>query len=252
VQNGQIVNLEAVNQAVAAQLQGLQDRIVRETAEKCMVYLEPTAMDVQSQLLNTNSAPDPSVIFWAQVQLWAQEDLFKAIADVNSAAKSVGEAPIKHLMRVQVPVTFVGMAPSTGRGDDSGASAPPSSDPGAPIQPNFAVSPTGRASNGLFDVLHVDATMVVESAKLPEVLNNLSRGRLLGVIHVKQIEPMDPIAATKAGYFYGSKPCVRMDLQLEVLLMRQWTTRYMPDRIKSTLGIAMEGVGGGDAPPPPG
>jgi len=208
-------------------------------------------LDVQPQLLNANSAPDPTVIFWAQMQLWAQEDLYKAIADVNSSAKNVGESPIKHLLRVQVPIAFVGTMATPGA-DPSAGAAPPSADPGAPIAPNYDTTPTGRVSNGLFDVLHMEASLVVEAAKLPEVLNTLSRGRLLGVIQVKQVAPLDPVVAGNAGFFYGGNPCVRVDATFEVLMMRKWTTQYMPERIKTSLGIPIEPAGGVPPAPPPG
>jgi hypothetical protein len=249
INNGQVANQDAVQNAIRQATEGLQDRIIRETAERSSVYIDPATMDVQQQLLNTNSAPDPSVIFWAQVQLWAQEDLFKAVADVNGGSKRVADSAIKHLLRVQVPISFVGTSPQPGAGGE-GAAAPPSADPGAPIQPNFAVSPTGRASNGLFDVLHLEVSLVVQADRLPEVLNSLSRGRLLGVIQVKQVEPLDPTTAAKAGYYYGDRPCVRIDVTIEALLMRSWTTQYMPDRVKTALGIPSGDAAAAAAPPP--
>jgi len=36
------------------------------------------------------------------------------------------------------------------------------------------------------------------------------------------------------------------------LMMRKWTTQYMPERIKTSLGIPIEPAGGVPPAPPPG
>jgi len=246
VTGGQIVNQDQVKAAVDAELNNLQDRMVREVADRCLVYINPDAMDENPPLLNTAGAPEPSTIFWAQLRLWVQEDVFKAIRAVNeSYGAKVGDVPIKHLLRIDVmDGQFIGVGAAT----NPDPNAPPvaiSTDPDAPLTPNYQQTPTGRTSNGLFDVVHVKLTLVVDAARLPMVLDQLSHGRLLNVIQVERVEPLDIAVAANAGYFYGDRPCVRVELVMEDLLMRKWTEQYMPDRIKQMLGIMA-------APPPAG
>jgi hypothetical protein len=244
VANGVVTNQEQVNAAIAAQQSTLQDRMVREAAENCLIYINPEALDVQQGVVAATGQLEPSVIFWAQLGLWVQEDLYAGIRQIieTAGARNVGESPIKHLLAVSVINRFIGIDP-TASADPNNPMPPPSNDPNAPLTPNYQVSPSGRASNGLYDVVHMRASMVVEADKLPMVLDQLGRGRLLSVVQVERVEPVDPAAAANAGYFYGDKPCVRVDLLVEDLLLRKWTVQYMPERVKQMLGVV-------PAPPP--
>ena len=245
VANGQVTNQEQVQSMISAELATLQDRMIREVAEKCLVYINADTMDVQTTLVNTAGQPEPSVIFFAQLGLWVQEDLFQGIRQVNegAGASNVGTAPIKHLIKVDVIEQFIGMS-GAASADPNNPAPPLSNDPSAPLTPNYSVTPSGRVSNGLFDVIHMNVVMVVEADRLPMVLDQLGRGRLLSVIRVDRIEPMDTAAAANAGYFFGNKPCVRVEMVVEDLLLRKWTEPLMPEAIKSALGI--------QSPPPPG
>lgn len=238
VANGQVTNQEQVNAAIAAETASLQERMVRDVANRILIYISPEAMQVQPAVVAATGQLEPSVIFIAQVGLWVQEDLYRGIRGIidQSGAKSVAQSPIKHLLAVNVIERFIGIDPS-GSVDPNNPAPAPSSDPNQPIAPNYNVSPSGRASNGLYDVIHLRASMVVEADKLPMVLDQIGRGRLLSVIAVERVEPIDPAVALNAGYFYGDKPVVRVDMLLEALLLRQWTVQYMPERVKQMLGI---------------
>ncbi|MCS7032964.1 MAG: hypothetical protein NZ561_03100 [Phycisphaerae bacterium] len=245
-QGDQIMNQAEVDAAVAEGLSRLQETLVRRSARECKVYITPMTMQVDQNLITSTQRPDPSEVFWAQIGLWAQEDLFRAIADVNAAAADVTESPIKYLIQVQVSPTFVGMAgPSA---DPNAPPATPPADPAAPITPNFRISPTGRTSNGVYDVIHLEATMIVEAEKLPLVLSQLGRGRMLCVTQVRSVEPRDPAVFANMGYYFGDKPIVEVQLQLESLFLRDWTVQYMPDTIKSRLGIPLTGAAPDQAP----
>lgn len=246
VANGQVTNQEQVESMIRAELSTLQDRMIREVAERCLVYISPDTMDVQATLVGTAGQPEPSVIFFAQLGLWVQEDLFAGIRQVNegAGATSVGAAPIKHLIRVDVIEQFVGLG-NAAAVDPNNPAPPPSNDPSSPLTPNYAVTPSGRVSNGLFDVIHMNVTMVVEADRLPMVLDQLGRGRLLSVIRVDRVEPIDIVAAANAGYYFGNKPCVRVEMVVEDLLLRRWTEPLMPEAIKAALGVQ-------PPPPPPG
>jgi hypothetical protein len=238
VANGLVSNLQLVDAAIASDESTLHDRMVREVAQDCLVYISPEALDVRPEVGGATGQLEPTVIFMAQLGLWVQEDLYSGIRTVNeqSGAGNVTQAPIKHLLSVNVDERFIGIDPAASADPNNPAPAP-SSDPNAPITANYRVSPSGRASNGLYDVVHIDVSMIVEADKLPMILDQIGRGRLLTVIEVRHVEPLDPATAANAGYFYGEKPCVRVDVRVEDLLLRQWTVQYMPERVKQMLGI---------------
>ena len=47
-------------------------------------------------------------------------------------------------------------------------------------------------------------------------------------------------AAAGAGYFYGSEPVTEVTLLVETIWLRSWTTPFMPDEVKTSLGIPVE------------
>src|SRR5262249_25622712 len=141
----------------------------RKVAEDCMVYIEPATFTIyQSQpQISVGMAPDPSTIFWAQIGLWTQEDFCKAVYAINSLPlpdgkkpANVMEAPVKPILKIDIPqaqnqqsgVLFTGVAAAAG---DPNAPPPPPGDP----KPNPALSPTGRVSNGMYDVLQFRVIM---------------------------------------------------------------------------------------------
>lgn len=254
-QGNQIINQQQVEAAIAAEISQLQDSIVKDVAKTIKVYIDPTTMDVQQAIIGAVQPPEPSVIYWAQAALWAQEDLFRAVADINNSATDVTQSPIKYLISARVPLTFIGIT----AGPSSDPNAPPSTpsaDPNVPLQPKYTAaptgSPTGRVSNGVYDVLHIDVSMIVEAEKLPMVLNQLGRGRLLNVVQVRSVLPQDVKAFENFGMELGTKPVVRVDMVLENLLLRKWTVQYMPRAIKMMLGVPLEGAPDPAAAPPPG
>jgi len=196
-------------------------------------------------------APSPVNIWTAQMLLWLQEDIAHAIAQVNEPYVKAGEpaykeydalteevkkltaapasgilaSPIKHVLKIEVKPGYVG-----GTGNSAANAALPK---------NLTVSPTGRVSNGLFDVVHFDLTMNVEIAKIPLILQELSRSRLITVLNI-ELKPVDAIDAASRGFIYGSQPIGRLELRCEALFLRKWTEPLMPEAVKASLGLQQQ------------
>jgi hypothetical protein len=215
--------------------------------------------------MTVTAVPDPTSIFWAQVGLWTQQDVCKAIYGINQSFPNVMEAPVKELLKISflndnqpgtqsqpgmVPVFVVpGLQPGTGVGADQGmamapgapadANAPPAAppaDPNGPLTKNILISPTGRQSNGMFDVVHFDLDLIVDAGSVPQVLESLGAGQYIDVMQVESLDTVDSATLRGAGYYFGTKPCVHVRLKCEELFFRSWLGQYVPPRLKQVLG----------------
>src|SRR5262249_35202090 len=144
---------------------------------------------------------------------------------------NVMEAPIKHLRRITVPsppmtlqMPFLGVAASA----DPNAAAATNADP----KPNNVLSPTGRVSNGMYDVVQFEVDLNVDADRLPMIIEELGRGQFLSVVQVISITAVDSSTWHALGYYYGNKPVVNVKLKCEDLFMRAWTKPLMPPAIR--------------------
>jgi hypothetical protein len=117
-------------------------------------------------------------------------------------------------------------------------------DPNAALDKKTAYSPTGRVSNGLFDVTQFEVDLIVDASKVPQVIEGLQAGHYLNVVQVENLQTVDSPVYRGAGYFFGDKPCVEIKLRCEELFFRSWLQAYVPTRLKTALGYPA-------APPPP-
>lgn len=224
-----------------------------------------------------NQANQPSLgeLFNWQWQYWIVSDVLRALHEANKADQTVSKAPVKQVLSLVVsglpaPADASSSAGSGGSGrmapragfggpgaGDGGHAPPPQGDsastggapfnPKAPVQKDFAASITGRTSNGLYDVVFVELDMVVETARLPQVLDALARYNFMTVTNLS-LQAADAFAALQDGYFYGTGPVSTVRLTLETVWLREWTTQYMPKAIKQALGVAAT-PDAGAAPP---
>lgn len=224
---GRAINEDIVLQEIADATARLPDQMRTDVARRNQMYIQPDAWDVLTAITTATLAPDARTVFWAQMGLWVQQDLATAIAEVNSASRNVLESPVKHLMKVEVNEQFVRVS-----GEAAGSGT--------------AVSPTGRVSNSLYDVMHSNAVIRVSAREVPVILQGLARNRFLTVLNVS-ILPVDSAQALTDGFMYGNDPVVELRLQLEHVFLRAWLEPLMPTIIKQELGItaAPEGTGFG-------
>lgn len=126
--------------------------------------------------------------------------------------------------------------------------------PKAPITRDFSLSFNGLQTNALFDVLTIDFAIVVETAKLPAVLDAISRFNFNTITNLT-VEATDAFAATEQGFYFGGEPVCLATIRMETVWLREWTKPFMPAALRTGLGIAPDAPAmpatPPDAPPPP-
>lgn len=242
----------ALNQdQVEADFQVLRTRLpndMREAAAKSgLIYMAPNVLAMEPSVANKIGPPPTTpTIWWAQMALWVQEDVVNAIAHANRDATDVTNARVKRLVAVNVPIgpsMIYGKpltVPGSGMGGMGGAEAPAPVpyNPNEPVTLDYKVTPTGRTSNPLYDVVHYQVEMVVGAKDLPAVLASFSDKRLVTVVNIDSLVAEDSTQAAKEGFIYGPDPVLRVVLRCESLFLREWTIPLMPEVIKKLMGIA--------------
>jgi len=194
---------------------------------------------------NANQAPRRPDIWYAQIGLWLQQDLFQAIHDANVAGKTtnVTNSVVKQVLRVLIedkyvtdrgPVNPMGAGQTGARGPEDPGAAPAGI--GGTASPVYAVSPTGRVSNPLYDVFWVTLVVDLDATRLELFLNELTRAKLITVLSMDLVA-VDRAAALDAGFDYGLSPVVRAYMKVEVVYFREWMVRSMPKDIMTLLNI---------------
>ena len=51
---------------------------------------------------------------------------------------------------------------------------------------------------------------------------------------------LDPFVHVAQGYFYGSSTLSQVSLKLETIWLREWTKDFMPEALKTALGIPID------------
>ncbi len=228
--------LQQATQEIAEAQQKLPDQMRMAVAQKSLVYVNPDAFDTYPNIAGA-TAPDPVNIYAAQLMLWVQQDVIAAVNECNKGSANVTVAPVKRLIKVQVDPSFV-----------RDAAVPTSGDADAPIAKAPAVSPTGRVSNPLFDVVKVTITADVDAAQVQKFVRDLSRNRLINAYAIN-LSVVDSATSLSAGYAYGSGPIANVQMECEALFMRSWAAALMPPLVKQSLGIPEEGAPGPPAAP---
>jgi hypothetical protein len=200
-------------------------------AQKSLVYVNPDAFDMSPNIAGS-TAPDPVNIYSAQLMLWVQQDVIAAINDCNKGAANVTVAPVKRLIKVQVDPAFV-----------RDPAVPTSGDADAPITKAPAVSPTGRVSNPMYDVVRFTITADVDATQVQKFVRDLSRNRLINA-YAFNLSVVDSATTLSQGFAYGDAPIANVQLECEALFIRNWSVAFMPPLVKQSLGIPEE------APPP--
>lgn len=129
----------------------------------------------------------------------------------------------------------------SGTGPDTGAPAQPI-DPNKPVPIDYSVSLTGRTSNHLYDVRYVRLSIIADTTRLPLVVNALAGRNFITVLDLT-MKPVDPFEHIRQGYMYGTGTLSQVDMVLETIWLRQWTSESMPDELKRTLSIPVQQTG---------
>jgi len=256
-------SLEELSEAQATQLNELKKQklidLLQDHAQSIHLYAETQiaspdfAFDV-GEWSKPGPLPLMSQIWDGQVGLWIQQDLAEAIALSNHTGDlkaSVINAPIKRLVKIRMVPGHSGLREGrrgligsrTRSGRRAGAAnrnrvPAPLSRGGVDqrLPDNFMDSPTGRSSNAMYDVRHVEVSLIIDSLMIPVFLNSLQRVNFMTVLNMK-VTAVDEYEALREGYVYGSNDVVQADMLIETIWLRDWTTKYMPESVRKQLGI---------------
>jgi hypothetical protein len=215
------------------------DEISVYATTACLPSSVPAA--VPSELL-----PAARLFEW-QWDYWFIADLFAAVGEANRGEDGsllpVERSVVKRIqsIRLEPPPIYVG---------ETLASMPEDPNPGAP---NYSRSITGRRSsksNKIYDVRTADLTLVVSSARLPELINAISRTNFMSVIGLTLSE-VDPWAELAQGFYYGPEHVVRAEVKVESVWLRSWVAPLMPDDFKALMAVVEPSEPEAPAAPPP-
>jgi hypothetical protein len=217
--------------AIAEQV-GKELKFLRQRAAQIKIYAEPATFTGASSANGAftvgtwaREATQPTALqLWqGQMDLWIQQDIIWAIQQTNAESTSVLTAPVKRLLSIEVVGLPVGITSRS----DGGLVAPVEFDLNEKLPQDFGQSPTGRISNPLYDVRQARISLIMDTQRIPQLLNNLGRANFATPI-VRQITAIDPVDSLEnGGYVYGrGVDLAQVDLLVESLWLRRWTAGH--------------------------
>jgi hypothetical protein len=178
---------------------------------------------------------------------WIISDILRAVSAANTdpsgVSLAVPDAPVKHIERIRVNEFLVADAVIDIDIDFGGSKRPggrgTTSDPTSNADKDQFKAYTGRHQqpNNAFDVRYAEMTVIASSQQLPALFDALGKTNYMTVVDA-DIEQVDVQAALLNGYYYGDDHVVRARIKIETVWLRSWTTEFMPEKVKQTLGIA--------------
>jgi hypothetical protein len=232
-------------------------RYLREEASRIHIYAETDRgmtdypFDV-ALWVNQPESPTMPQLWEGQMGLWMQQDIVQAISTTNRVADSnasVLTSPVKHLIRIEVGNRYVGLelkmpAASGGMsgmdGMDGmggmGGMGGMSGMGGGDGEDDLYLSPTGRTSNEIYDVRHIRVQLVVDWHRITELMDSLARTNFMTVLKMDVVD-VNEFDAMRQGYVYGAGDAVYVDMLIESLWLRDWTTSLMPKDVRYALDI---------------
>jgi len=215
-----------------------------EQAEQLLMYASPAS--IYTPFWDTQRPLDLREMFDWEWQLWIKQDILRALHKANEGYSSLLLGPVKRVRSLSVeplpaPASSGGSTPPPSAFDPSaGAAAAPTDAPAAPPDPkieavrDFTVSYTGRVSDTLYDVRIVRLSLVVDTARIPEVLDAIARQNLMTVTDLR-MSPTDVHGDLANGFVYGSSITSDLQLTIETIWLREWTAGLMPREVKDVL-----------------
>ena len=248
--NGEPYGKDQLDQNIQALQAKLPEKMKLEAATKHSMYMAPeTALSVYPAFVAGQGVtlnPQPQDVWLAQIGLWVQQDVIKSVAELNKDSTNVNSSPVKQIVRIVVPpdMTMYVLPTATaaaGGGSDAGPANPiPTNSDTDPFPKDYTVSPTGRACNGVFDVVHFTVELNVQATDVNRVISELERNKLL-TVYATNVQAVNSAFMQQLGFYFGKNPVVTLTMQCEELFLRDWTRQWMPPYIKSYLNVQEPG-----------
>jgi len=236
--DGEAFNYKDVAEDYNRAISNFDEEYRRERAMKYKIYLDPAALAISPNVTTGAQGPSVESMWYAQVSLWIQQDVCRAISAMNKDSVSIPTSPIKHLivvdihqdqtMYVQKSGTATGVPmPATPTGADTGATATPAGPVVDIDAKDYALSPTGRVCNRLYDVVQFNVTAVVDAKAVKPFIQQLQYNQFINVLEA-DLQGVDLDQSLDEGYEYGKRPVVEVRLRCEALFLRDWTAWIPP------------------------
>ncbi len=258
--NGEATNEPEILRQFNDRAAKITDEMYVEQATLRKVYLDPDAFAVNTAIAGSTAAggaaatPAVTDIWYSQVALWVQQDVAAAVAAANNASANVLTSPVKRVVRLQLnsesatmylcPAPRANAGEGTGMPTGAGGVSPGVETETSKIPASFDKSPTGRTSNGMYDVIPFSLVLDVDASRVNQVIETLCANRLIAVTN-EDVRSVDSATFASAGYLYGSASVVRLTLSGEELFLRKATLDLMPVEVKQQLGLSTAATGPG-------
>ncbi len=231
--------LTSLTDEQTAELRGRQAEklleLYRSRASRIHVYASPEIFQI-GEWSRPGPRPELFDVWEGQLQLWIQQDLVTAIRIANEIDTdpnaSVIEQPIKQILAMGVMPDYIGVP-------QGGFPEPVSQDTDQDIKDDFTISPTGRRCCSLYDVRHATLSLIVDSARIPEVVNAVGQVNFMTVINA-EVSEVDEYVKLRAGYYFGNVDVIQLDLTIETIWLRKWTAGHPTEEEAETLGEEFE------------
>ncbi|MBS0190306.1 MAG: hypothetical protein U0573_05285 [Phycisphaerales bacterium] len=200
----------------------------------------PATVAGPNQILTSIPATPPSVrqaFFW-QTDYWMLQDIFAIIRNANmgSDGKLTSErnSVVKRIEKIELlpwKVQSVAEAATPGGTADPAQAGSPGGE--------FKDSITGHTDTpgaSTYDTRRARVTLIVSSAKLPELFDAIGRTNFAYVVGFA-MDRVDGWQDLAQGYYYGDENVVRILIDLELTWLRSWSEPYFPVAVRKALGL---------------
>ncbi|RJP39131.1 MAG: hypothetical protein C4547_03730 [Phycisphaerales bacterium] len=189
--------------------------------------------------VNALTPPSDEECWFAQVQLWIQQDVVDAIAAINEEAVArlaarnlspwVANLPIKEIISVRISDGYI--TESTQTFVQPGG-AGPATGPRSPARPpaSSASTFTNSSTDEQFQVLYFTLRLVMDQRLIPRLIQEISMDRFHTLLRM-EYRAVDPNPEMDK-YIYGPDPCVIATFDFEThMLDDPFARELMPQSV---------------------
>jgi hypothetical protein len=214
-----------------------------ERAKELRWYVSRGALYASQEVIDTEQ-PGASQMWFAQLTLWLQEDVVRAIATLNNAEAErlqaakraddiwVAYMPVKELVGFYIGDYVTGTGAPAGARTGAfieAAAGGPAADPTQTF--------THRKVDPLYDVVSFAVLVVIDAQSLPAVLDALSGVNFFAPTSVTYREFRAGTATGLGRKIYGPSPLLLVRIEFDAYLFREFfhAETLMPSELKSAI-----------------
>lgn len=198
----------------------------------------PVAGANQILLAVPGAPPNLRQAFLWQADYWLLQDIFAIIRNANMGPDgkllSARNAVVKRIEKIEIlPWRVQTTTEGQGGGGDFGGGQPAAT--GGEFQSSITGHSDSAAGNS-YDTRRARVTLVVSSARLPELFDAIGRTNFAFVVGFA-MDHIDGWQDLSQGYYYGDENVVRVLLDIELTWLRSWTEPLFPPTVRKALGL---------------